>query len=215
MTKFVVILGFALSFAAGLVIGSRRAPLGAPAGAAGGVPINAASGESAASDSASVGVATAPSERRGPGGWLSAELALTPDQRQELDTIWSEMVRRGRGENEERRREHRRDRDAAIADLVPPARLGEYDRIINAYQERVADLERESREAYEAAVEQTKEILTPEQRTRYDELLRRHRWGPGSSRDRRSSRPSETRETSQPGQIESSLSSHPFSKGAS
>lgn len=186
MTKLIVILGFALSFAAGLVIGSRP---------------------KASSDASSVPLrpTTSPTtqhERRGgPGGWLSTELNLTPVQRARLDEIWSAMAQRGRNEHEDRRREYRRERDASIADLVPVARLGEYDDIINAYSERVFAMERESREAYEAAVEKTKQILTPEQRVRYDALLSRHRWGPGAARDRHpNSRRSETRATSQPEQ---------------
>jgi Spy/CpxP family protein refolding chaperone len=157
------------------------------------------------------------SERRSTrGSFWATELGLTPAQREQLDRIWSALASRGRDDHDERRREFRRERDDAIADLVPEARLGEYDRIINAYSDRVADLERESREAYEAAVEQTKAILTPQQQSRYEELLRKHRWGPGPVRDRQPSRRAETRATSQPAgepQQNSSTSHEPL-KGA-
>ena len=195
MAKLVIILGFALSFAAGLVIGSRSqnsvlAP-GSP-----GQPT------------------TQPgNERRGPGGWLTAELGLTPEQREKLDGIWSQMARHGRGEQEDQRREYRHERDSAIADLVPPARMADYDRIIDTYTDRLTGLERASREAYEASVEKTKQILTPEQRTRYEELLKRHRWGPGAARDRHANRRNETRATSQPDSNDVP-SSHENSKGA-
>jgi Spy/CpxP family protein refolding chaperone len=195
MAKVIVILGFALAFAAGLVIGSRRAIVEH-------VP-------------ASEVPTTSPSERRGPGGWLQEQLGLTSDQRQQLDKIWSEIARRGRSEHEDIRREFRRERDAAIADLVPPAALGEYDAIINHYSERVAGLERESRETYNAAVEKTKSILTPAQRVNYEELLRRHKWGSsGAARDRHTTRRSETRATSQPDRPDSNSPSHETLKGA-
>jgi Spy/CpxP family protein refolding chaperone len=173
MAKLIVILGFILSLAAGVVIGSKAI---APASSDPPQPPT-----------------TAPTNRPSRGGWLSQELGLSPDQREKLDAIWSATANRGRDDHNDRRRDFRRERDAAIADLVPAARLGEYDQIINTYNDRVAALEQESREAYEAAVEKTKEILTPEQRVRYEELLKRHKWGPGAARDRHGGRRSETR----------------------
>jgi Spy/CpxP family protein refolding chaperone len=175
MTKLIVILGFALSFAAGMVIGSKSRGLINPV----------------APTSAGEPRPTTRPERR---GWLTQELGLSPEQRAKLDGIWSAVASRGRDEQEDRRRDYRRERDAAIADLVPPARLGEYDQIINTYTDRVAALEQESREAYHDAVERTKAILTPEQRVKYEELLKRHRWGPGPSRDRHTSRRAETQQ---------------------
>jgi hypothetical protein len=179
MTKFVVILGFILSFAAGLVIGSRR-------------PVIA---EAPANPTAATIASTKPTERRTPGSWLSSELGLSPEQRKTLDGIWSAVAKAN--DQDERRRNFRRERDEAIAHLVPPERLAAYDEIIDTYTDRVEALERTSRDAYESAVEQTKQILTPEQRTRYEELLKRHKWGPGA-RDRHAGRRSETRATSQP-----------------
>jgi Spy/CpxP family protein refolding chaperone len=203
MTKFVVILGFLLSFAAGLVIGSRRGAV-VPE-----TPTSAASPAAATQPSSR----DADKDRRSRSGFLSAELSLTPDQRNRLDEIWSSMAKDN--DQDEQRRQFRRERDAAIADLVPAGRLGEYDRIIDAYHDRIEAMERTTREAYEAAVDQTKDILTPEQRTRYEELLKRHRWGSGAARDRSTTRRSETRATSQPGGIDPITSSHDLLKGAS
>jgi hypothetical protein len=181
MAKFVVILGFILSFAAGLVIGSRRTMLPeAPANSTGAGPTTS--------------TAKGP-DHRSPGSWLSTELGLSPEQRKALDGIWSAVAKAN--DQDERRRNFRRERDESIAHLVPPARLGEYDDIINVYQDRIDALERTSREAYESAVEQTRQILTSEQRTRYEELLKRHRWGPGA-RDRHPTRRPETRATTSP-----------------
>jgi Spy/CpxP family protein refolding chaperone len=184
MAKLVVILGFLLAFAAGMVIGSRSHGLFDRSDA-----------------TTSRQPATAPSERRSRGGWLSQELGLSAEQRTQLDKIWSAIASRGGSDHEDRRREYRRERDTAIADLVPPGRLGEYDQIINTYQDRVAALETETREAYQQAVEQTRAILTPDQRTRYEEILKKHKWGPYSSRDRHSSsRRSESGPTTSPSQ---------------
>ena len=183
MVKLVVILGFVLSFAAGLVVGSRWSGL--------------SDGASAGPQDGGKAPTTGPSQRRGPGSWLAQELGLTSEQRAKLDEIWSAVAKKGRDDRDDQRRQYRRERDAAIADLIEPARMGEYDQILDVYAERIEEMERESREAYEQAVEQTKQILTPPQRTRYEELLKRHRWGPGA-RDRHSNRRGETRATSGP-----------------
>lgn len=186
MAKLVVILGFCVSFAAGLVIGWRVRTVEPIANGA------------ATPDGAGPHAATQPSgngsSRRGSTGWWQAELGLTADQRTKMDQIWSSMAQKGRTERDERRREYRRERENAIGDLVPASLLGEYDRIIDAYNERIAGLERESRDAYEAAVEQTKQILNGEQRTRYEDLLKKYHWGPPQARERHpSTRRSETR----------------------
>ena len=131
MAKLIVILGFILSFAAGMVIGTRSHVLDTAA------PANTDTRPPT----------TAPSDRHSRGGWLTQELGLSADQRKQLDAIWSAMASRGRNDHDDRRREFRRERDAAIADLVPSARLGEYDQIINTYNDRVTALEQESREA--------------------------------------------------------------------
>lgn len=179
MAKIVVILGFLISFAAGMVIGTRTHGLLDKSEATTTLPPTT----------------TAPSDRRARGGWLSQELGLSAEQRARLDKIWSAVVAsKGGADHDERRREYRRERDAAIADLIPTARLSEYDQLINAYQDRVAALDAETRDAYQQAVEQTRLILTPEQRTRYEDILKKHKWGPyGTSRDRHpSSRRSES-----------------------
>ena len=189
MAKFVVILGFILSFAAGMVIGSRRALITeAPANPTSSSPTT----QSSRGDEKDGG-------RRSRSGYLTAELGLTSEQRERLDKIWSAVAKAN--DQDERRRRYRRERDEAIADLVPPERLGDYDGVIDQYQDRIEALERKSREAYHTAVEQTKQILTSEQRARYEALLKRHNWGPGD-RDRHG-KGAETRATSQPGRADS------------
>jgi Spy/CpxP family protein refolding chaperone len=187
MAKLVVILGFCVSFAAGLVIGWRVRTVEPTAN---GAATHDAAGPHAATQPAGGG------SRRGSTGWWQAELGLTAEQRTTLDHIWSAMAQKGRTERDERRREYRRERETAIAELVPASLLGEYDRIIDAYNERIAGLERESHDAYEAAVEQTKQILNTEQRARYEDLLKKYHWGPPPARERH---PSTRRSVTRPG----------------
>jgi Spy/CpxP family protein refolding chaperone len=186
MAKVVVILGFCLSFAAGLVIGWRAHKPGSPIAST----INDLTGRHPTTQPGN-------GPRRGSTGWWQTELGLTADQRSKMDHIWSSVAGKARMERDERRREYRRERDTGIADLVPASQLGEYDRIIDAYNERIAGIERESRDAYESAVEQTKQILNAEQQSRYEDLLKKYRWGPPQARERHpSTRRSETRPAS-------------------
>jgi Spy/CpxP family protein refolding chaperone len=158
MTKLVVIIGFAVAFAAGLIIGIESRRSGAAA--------------TPAPTVSSAGPSTRPM-RRG-GGWLNSELNLSPDQQQRLNRIWSEMARNGRREQEEKRRALRSERDEEIAALVGEAKKGQYEAIQAHYSDQLKTLDRESRAAFQTAVEDTRQVLTPEQRARYDELLARH-----------------------------------------
>ncbi len=108
-------------------------------------------------------------------GGLSTELNLTPQQREQMHRIWSDTARRGGREREERRRELWRERDQAIAQLIRPEDQAQYDQVIQSYTEKLAALDQEWRTSFDAAITQTKEILTPEQREKYDRMLQRHR----------------------------------------
>lgn len=159
-----MVIGFLLSFAAGLTVGLEvRRP-------------SAAQGPSLSSPPPRP-TSTAPSTRgsRSPGGWFASQLHLTPDQRQKMDAIWSEVARNGRREIDKRRDELRDERDAAIVALLGLDDKPKYDAILKKHHEQQKALEREMRSRFEKAVEQTNALLTPEQQAKYKELLARHR----------------------------------------
>lgn len=149
MTKTVVLVCFLVAFAAGLAVGFQNR------------------GPAAESEQ--------PKTQRC-GGWLSAELNLTPEQKEQLDNIWSETARYGGRERMERRRQLYRERDEAIVALIRPEDQSKYDEILKKHTENMAALDREWRDSFHAAVEQTKQILTAEQREKYERLIeRRHK----------------------------------------
>ncbi len=213
MTKFVVLIGFIVSFSAGLVIGRqwRATTTTVPPGvehtavAQGGGDDDRGGGHGRDRDRDRDGGdrdGDRDRERdgnRGRGGWLAHELKLTEEQQQKLDKIWSETARNGRGRSEEARRQYRKERDEAIQALVSESAKAEYDQIQQTYADRIEAFEDEMRNSYRAAVERTKEILTPEQRAKYEDLLKRHRWGPPGPRDHHKGRRPEDRATSRPG----------------
>ena len=158
MTKFVVVIGFLVSFAAGLMVGSidRKRP------------------ETPAAPM------TAPTTRPHRGsGWITSELGLDADQQKAMEQIWSETAGKGRRELEERRRQIRKERDDALTALVRPEDKPKYDQILQDYQDKQQAIEAEMRENFASAVKRTKELLTPEQRVKYEQLLQRHQWDRG------------------------------------
>ena len=150
MTKLVVIFGFLIAFAAGLTVGmaTRTTGLASP----------------------TVPPATRPAGR-GP-GFLIEALSLTPQQADNLREIWSKPP--GPHEFDERRGQLRRERDEAIVALVPAADRSRYDELQKTYKEQSDSIEREMRASFDGKVTRTKEILTPEQRAKYEEILKQH-----------------------------------------
>ncbi len=171
MTKLVVTLGFLVAFAAGLAVGvsvqQRRLAAGA-----------------------------APTTRpAGRAGWLVRELDLTPQQADQMRQIWSQVIRHGGREHESQRQQIRIEREKGIEALIPWQSKAKYDEIQKRYSDEMAALNRESQASFQAAVEKTKAILTPEQRKKYEDFLSRHQFG--RNRERENQR-GEARATSRP-----------------
>ena len=109
--------------------------------------------------------------------WLEEELKLTPEQREKMKAIWSEMLP-GRRQGGERRWQAIKERDEAIAALVPPEKKAEYGKITARFEQQMAEMGKEREKAFQKAVEQTKAMLDPKQRKKYDELLKKGAFGP-------------------------------------
>src|SRR4051812_12183473 len=106
MSKVVVILGFLVSFAAGLTVGWRVvAPLHASAGPG---------------DRLQENPKTQPATRPGrdPRGGLTEVLKRTPQQQAEMKQIGEAPAQQARHEHDERRKALRKDRDEAMAKLL-------------------------------------------------------------------------------------------------
>lgn len=174
-TKIILALTFLLVFAAGAVVGTVRQR-----------------------------IAVGPHGPEDRGSWISKELNLSPEQREQMRTIWSELSPGTRErEHGDKRREFQRHRDDAIKALLTDEQRVKYDAIQKEYSDRLADLSKERQAAFQQAVERTKAILTPEQVEKYDAFLKkRNEGGPGgpgggppSWRDRREGPPPTTRHT--------------------
>jgi len=158
-TKLIILTGFLIAFAAGLVTGMQNhttaiAPPVHPPGA------------------------SQPSTRRvNPPAYFIDQLKLTGDQREKWSQIWSDVARRGGREQEQRVHQLRQKRDADILALIPEKDRATYSKILTDFTEGVDALDREWRDAYDEAVRKTKDILSAGQRHDYETILNRNLWG--------------------------------------
>lgn len=148
MTKLVVIVGFLISFAAGMMLSHAwqgRPPVDRPTPGA-------------------------------PGGresWLASQLNLTPDQQTKMKEIWQDSGKFGGRGDPGKRAAIRREQDEQIAALIHPEDKTEYELIIKEHKDKLDALEADGRKAFSAAVEKTKAILSPDQLKKYEELMSR------------------------------------------
>src|SRR5258706_9924850 len=144
-TRIIVIFGFLIAFGAGAVVGLQLHP-----------------------PTAAKAVPTPPPEQR---SWLRTELGLNGEQNEQMKNIWEGLHASGRG-YEDQRRHLRDERDEAIAALLAPSVMGDYDPVLHDYTNKLAAMAQERDKAFADAVEKTKAILTAEQRVKYEEILK-------------------------------------------
>ena len=167
MTRVIVIVGFLIAFGAGLMVG-HVAWMPHPGGMPGGGPHGR------------------------PDSWIAQQLDLTPDQQVKMKQIWSDVSHRGGPQQGAKRQQLRHDQEAAIAALIRPEDKPAYDQIIKDYKDRLDALEADNRRQFQQAVEKTKQLLTPEQRTKYEQLFPQRPWEHGD-RSQASRGPATTR----------------------
>ena len=118
----------------------------------------------------------------GRSSWIESELKLTPQQREQMRTIWQGMLRTTDQHGWEKRRELQKQRDESIVALLTPEQKAAYDKLQQKYTDDVAALSAQREAAFKAAVEKTRAILSPSQRTKYDDLLAKGFHGPWGGR---------------------------------
>ena len=123
--------------------------------------------------------------------WLSDELGLTPQQRDQMRAIWSKVAQGTGPDFGDKRRAMQKERDDAIANLIPASQKSAYEQIERDYRAKADALDAEHGNAFDAAVAQTRQILDPTQRLKYEEILKHrgehghgpHAHGPGPDHD--------------------------------
>src|SRR5437763_772873 len=141
MLKYLLVLGFAIAFGAGLVIGLEQR-----------VPAQASP--------------TTTQSTRGR-GFLTSELNLTPEQQEKMKKIWEGVRPPGR----EPWNILKKQRDEQIAALIRSEDKPKYDQILKAYAEKQEELNHQIQAAFHNAEQRTKEILDPKQLEKYEKII--------------------------------------------
>ena len=123
-----------------------------------------------------VGRLILPSGHRPPGpSFLAAELNLTSQQRDQMHTIWTEIMRTGGRREWDQRKALAQERDQAVAALLTPEQRPQYEKVLQDHTRKLDELSQERKRNFDQAVERTKQILNPEQVKKYEELLKKPR----------------------------------------
>src|SRR5258706_2899056 len=104
---------------------------------------------------------------------LVEELDLTPDQRHKIQQLWSNVAENHTPVPMAEIHKADAERWQAINQLLTPQQGTQYARIQQRFDARMQELEQGDRARVARAEEQTRQLLTPAQREKYERLLAR------------------------------------------
>lgn len=104
--------------------------------------------------------------------WLDTEIELSETQKAEMREIWS---RAAEDLERFRRSTFLRDKDDVVREILSDEQKAQYDEIESDFRQRRERLDSDRRARHAAAIEETLSILTPEQRSKFEELLEAQR----------------------------------------
>ena len=104
---------------------------------------------------------------------LVEELDLTPDQRRKIQRIWSEVAEHHTPVPMAEIEKADAERWQAIDELLTPQQRTQYAQIQQRLDARMQGLDQGNRARIARAEEQTRQLLTPPQREKYERLLAR------------------------------------------
>ena len=104
---------------------------------------------------------------------LVEELDLMPDQRRQIQQIWSEVAEKHTPVSMEEMAKADAERWEAIDQLLTPQQRTQYAQIQQRFEDRMQGLDQGNRARIARAEEQTRQLLTPPQREKYERLLAR------------------------------------------
>jgi Spy/CpxP family protein refolding chaperone len=113
-------------------------------------------------------------QTRQPRSWLGDELNLSPEQRDQMRTIWQD-VSKNRPRDGERRRALEKERNEAIIRLLTDEQKLKYEQINQQFAQGQQDQAQQREAAIQSAIERTKQILTPDQRVKYAQIMQERR----------------------------------------
>jgi Spy/CpxP family protein refolding chaperone len=108
--------------------------------------------------------------RSEPRSVIGQELNLTPAQNSEMETSWVTADARIR-DGVQQRAEVQKQWDQAVYDLLTPEQKARYQELRRQYAGKALDIDASNKKAFDLAIQQTKQILTPEQQVKFDAML--------------------------------------------
>ncbi len=103
---------------------------------------------------------------------LSDELSLTPGQREQMKVIW-EKTRLSAADFFDDAQNLQKGRDEAVLAILNNEQKAQFEKISQGFANRFDALTARREALFQNAVEQTRQILSPAQREKYEEVLRR------------------------------------------
>jgi len=124
-----------------------------------------------------------------PRQWFD-QLALSPQQRQEMDAIWSDTKQKLHNLNMmDRRHELDKQRDEAIRALLNEQQLASYDQINGDFHAKLDELEKDRQKLIDDANQRSRALLDDNQKKMWDEQSKRMRGRGSASTQRSTTRP--------------------------
>jgi hypothetical protein len=114
-------------------------------------------------------VSASPANASG-GSSLSAELGLSPEQRDQMQQIW-EKVRTTAHQCQDQAQQLQKQRDDSVFALLTDEQKARYTQITTECVGKIQALNAEREAAFSAAVAQTKSMLNESQRQAYEQLI--------------------------------------------
>ena len=105
------------------------------------------------------------------GSALEAELGLSRDQCDRIRAIW-EPLQKSASDTYAQAQRVELEREAAYKALMTPQQIEQYARLKQDYDERVLALKAKRDQDFHEAVDKTRQLLMPEQREKYEQMLK-------------------------------------------
>ena len=102
---------------------------------------------------------------------LAEELALNPEQREQMRQIW-EGVRQQAHEAYDDAQRLQKQRDDALVAMLSDEQKAQFEKISKDFADQFSDLEKKREQLFQDAVELTKKLLNEEQRRKYEQILK-------------------------------------------
>ncbi len=112
------------------------------------------------------------------------QLGLTPDQQKEMDAIWADTRKQMDASRDSDTRHHqdlRQQRDDAIRKLLSTDQQAAYDKIVEDYNTKRSDLDKQREALIHSAEDRCRAMLSDAQKVKWDEMnkdMHNHRGGP-------------------------------------